>query len=175
MQSQWNVRAARPADAARVAEIYNEGIRDGHAKLDMRLINSEQVLALMCAPDHHILAAEWGETVLGWASLIPEREAPPGVEEASVYVSRGDRFQGLGRILMEALIRLAEERGYYKIIGRIFSSNEASRRLCRSFGFREVGVLEKHGRVGDRWVDIVLVERLIPAGLGQPAATEPRA
>ncbi len=169
MESKWNVRAARPGDAARIAQIYNEGIRDGHAKLDTRLISSEEVLALMCAPQHHLLAAEWGETVLGWACLVPERDAPAGVAEASVYVSRGERYQGLGRMLMEALIRVADEHRFHKILGRVFSSNEASRRLCRSLEFREVGVLEKHGRLGDRWVDIVIVERLIPKHLGLEA------
>jgi L-amino acid N-acyltransferase YncA len=169
MESQWRVRAARPADAVRIAEIYNEGIRDGQAKLDTRLATTEQILQLICRPAQHLLVAEWGDTLLGWSALAPESEGSAGVGEASVYVSRSDRFQGLGRMLMQALLTTAEERGYHKVIGRIFSTNEASRRLCRSLGFREVGVYEKHGRIGDRWVDIVIVERLIPTNMGQAA------
>jgi phosphinothricin acetyltransferase len=37
----------------------------------------------------------------------------------------------------------------------------ASRRLFGERGFREVGVLEKHGRLDGEWMDVVEVERLI--------------
>jgi L-amino acid N-acyltransferase YncA len=43
--------------------------------------------------------------------------------------------------------------------------NDASRALCRRHGFREVGVYEKHAKLDGRWVDVVIVERLIPANL----------
>ena len=48
---------------------------------------------------------------------------------------------------------------------RIFLFNEASRALCHKHGFREVGIYEKHGKLDGRWLDVVIVERLIPANL----------
>jgi L-amino acid N-acyltransferase YncA len=50
-------------------------------------------------------------------------------------------------------------------LSRVFTFNEASRALCRSCGFREVGVYEKHGRLDGRWLDVVIVERVIDRGL----------
>jgi L-amino acid N-acyltransferase YncA len=43
--------------------------------------------------------------------------------------------------------------------------NTASRALCRACGFREVGTYEKHAKLDDSWLDVVIVERLIPANL----------
>jgi L-amino acid N-acyltransferase YncA len=53
----------------------------------------------------------------------------------------------------------------WKLLSRIFLSNEGSQALCRKHGFREVGVYEKHGKLDGRWLDVVIVERLIPANL----------
>ena len=63
------------------------------------------------------------------------------------------------------MIEEADILGYWKIISRIFTFNEASRRLCSKMGFREVGVLQKHGKLDGEWIDVVEVERLIPRNL----------
>jgi phosphinothricin acetyltransferase len=58
------------------------------------------------------------------------------------------------------------------LVSRIFPFNEASRALCRKHGFREVGVYEKHARLDGRWLDVVIVERLIssnPKGVSRSA------
>ena len=69
----------------------------------------------------------------------------------------------MGNLLLASLISEAERLGLWKLLSRIFLFNEASRALCRKHGFREVGVYEKHARLDDRWLDVVIVERLIPA------------
>ena len=63
----------------------------------------------------------------------------------------------------------ARDRGYWKLVSRIFPFNDASRALCKSCGFREVGVYEKHGRLDGRWLDVIIVERLIPESLSTGA------
>ncbi len=76
---------------------------------------------------------------------------------------RGARGRGAGRRALEALIGEAERAGFWKLVSRIFPENEASRRLIRSLGFREVGIYEKHGQLDGVWRDVIIVERLIPA------------
>ena len=71
----------------------------------------------------------------------------------------------MGDLLVAALISEAERLGLWKLLSRIFTFNEASRALCRKHGFREVGVYEKHARLDRRWLDVVIVERLISANL----------
>ena len=58
-------------------------------------------------------------------------------------------------------------------MSRIFPFNVASRALCRACGFREVGVYEKHGCLDGQWLDVVIVERLIPENLTSRGAAAP--
>jgi phosphinothricin acetyltransferase len=71
----------------------------------------------------------------------------------------------LGAPLIAALICEAEHLGLWKLLSRIFLFNKASRNLCRKHGFREVGVYEKHARLDGRWLDVVIVERLITTNI----------
>jgi L-amino acid N-acyltransferase YncA len=160
----WKVRPAQPRDVARISEIYNEGIEDGEATFESRPRSAADILEKLNTPGNHLIVAEWGESILGWASITPysSRECYAGIGEASVYISRSARHQGIGRLLLNALVETAMNRGYHKLIGRLLASNTASRQLVRGIGFREVGLHEKHGQLRGQWVDVVIVERLIP-------------
>jgi len=59
------------------------------------------------------------------------------------------------------LIDGAKERGYGKLLSRIFPENIASRSLCATLCFREVGTYERHGQLDGVWRDVVIVERLL--------------
>ena len=85
-----------------------------------------------------------------------------------MYVGREARGQGHGRAVLNALIAAAEEAGLHKLVSRIFPENTASRAVCRSAGFREVGTYVRHGMLDGRWRDCVIVERL----LGDAAAAD---
>jgi L-amino acid N-acyltransferase YncA len=160
------VRLATAADAAAVTEIYNQGIEERSATFETEP-RTVADLARRIAEDPRrfpVLIAEDGASVLGWASLGPyrDRQCYAGVGEFSVYIHRNARGRGVGRVLLARLIEAARERGYWKLLSRIFPSNTASLALCRALGFREVGTYEKHGRLEGRWLDVVIVERLIP-------------
>ena len=64
-------------------------------------------------------------------------------------------------MLLASLLQSARERGFWKLVSRVFPSNAASRALCRACGFREVGVYEKHAQLDGRWLDAVIVEKLL--------------
>ena len=106
---------------------------------------------------------------------ISERAATPyddphdyyaGVGEATLYVDRVARGAGAGRALLEALAEEAARRGYHKLTGKIFTSNEPSIGLVRSCGWREVGVHHRHGRLDGEWKDVLVVELLLAAQAG---------
>jgi phosphinothricin acetyltransferase len=161
---------ARPAelrDAPAIAEIYNQGIEDRVATFETEPRTTEMVEELLGARvgRYPAVVVEDGSRVLGfaWVSEYRPRDAYAGVAEFSVYVARGARGQGVGRTAMEALITEAERRGFWKLVSRIFPENVASRRLCAALGFREVGVYRRHGQLDGRWMDCVIVERLLGA------------
>jgi L-amino acid N-acyltransferase YncA len=103
--------------------------------------------------------------VVGWAALSPTsgRCVYWGVAEESVYIAERARGRGVGRALVEALIARAEEAGIWTIETGIFPENAASLALQERFGFRVVGTRERIGRMGDRWRDVILLERRGPA------------
>ena len=157
-------RPATPADAAAIALIYNEGIEDRIATFETRPRTSEDVAGWFGGA-HPIVVVEGEGRVLGFASTSSyrPRDCYAGIAEFSVYVARGSRGRGVGRVALEGLIEASRRAGLHKLVSRIFPENVASRALCRALGFREVGVYEKHGQLDGAWRDCVIVERLLQA------------
>lgn len=163
-----NIRLAGPHDAAAIADIHNQGIADRGATFETEPRVPEDVGARLQDQDRFpTLVAEQGGAVIGWAALSSyrPRDCYAGIGEFSIYLDQAARGRGVGRQLLEALVDAARERGYWKLVSRIFPFNTASRALCRACRFREVGAYEKHGRLDGRWLDVIIVERLIPENL----------
>ncbi len=159
-----DARLATRDDAEAIARIYNEGIADRTATFETRPRSAEDVCAWFDGK-HPVVVVEEAGVVAAFAatSWYRNRECYAGIAEASVYVGRAWRGRGAGRLALAALIETAEQAGYWKLVSRIFPENQASRRLIRALGFREVGRYEKHGKLDGVWRDVIIVERLIPA------------
>ena len=163
------VRNATLDDAAAIAEIYNQGVEDRVATYETKRRSAEDQQAWLqaIAGRYPAVVAQIDGEIIGWVGAGPyrDRECYRGIGEFSMYVRRGWRGRGVGDLLLGGLISEAERLGLWKLLSRIFPFNEASRALCRKHGFREVGVYEKHACLDDRWLDVVIVERLITANL----------
>ena len=159
-----SVRLARPTDAGAMARIYNAGVKERRATLETRPLTAAY-FAERIDRSHRwpTIVAEQNGALVGWAAVgeYNPRECYRGVGEATVYVERGARGRGIGWRLLEALAVEAERAGYWKLIGRLFPENEASRALLRSCDFRDVGVHRRHGRLDGEWRDVLVVERLL--------------
>jgi L-amino acid N-acyltransferase YncA len=155
-------RAADPTDALAIARIYNEGIEDRLATFETEPRTAEDVESWF-QESLPLVVVESDGTVVAWAVAhhYRERAAYAGVGEFSVYVSRAARGQGHGRLAVQGLIDECERRGMWKLVSRVFPENEASLALCRSLGFREVGVYRRHAKLDGEWRDVVIVERLL--------------
>jgi phosphinothricin acetyltransferase len=162
-------RAATEADAARIAEIYNQGIAGRGATFETSPRTPQDILDTLRASAGRFpfLVAEAGDRVVGWASVSTYRPRAcyRGIGEFSIYIADECRGQGVGKLLLPALIDAAESAGFWKLLSRVFTFNSGSRRLCAICGFREVGVYEKHAQLDGEWLDVVIVERMIPANL----------
>jgi L-amino acid N-acyltransferase YncA len=159
---------ARPAtqeDAAAIAEIYNQGIEDRIATFETYLRSADDVKSWFDMRYPIVVVEdEVGDIIaFGSTAAYSTRECYAGIAECSVYVRRDRRGQGAGRMAIEALVGAAEATGFWKLTSRVFVENEPSRKLIRSIGFREVGILEKHGKLDGVWRDVIVVERLIEA------------
>ena len=159
-------RPATPADAERIAQIYNEGIEDRVGTFETRPRTADDVRAWFDGR-HPIVVVEDAGGIVAFASTsgYRSRDCYAGIAEFSVYVARGARGRGAGRFAMSALVDAVRSAGIWKLVSRIFVENAASRRLMASMGFREVGIYEKHAQLDGRWRDVVIVERLIPENI----------
>ncbi|MBM4186792.1 MAG: N-acetyltransferase family protein [Gemmatimonadetes bacterium] len=143
------IRAAEPRDADAIVAIYNQGIADRVATFETRLRTREEIRDQIesLASRLAMLVAEDSTGVIGWAGYgeYRPRECYCGIGDYSVYVDRA-----------------ARSKGCWKLVGRIFTFNEPSLRLADQLGFRRVGVYQRHAELDGEWLDVAIVERLIP-------------
>ena len=66
--------------------------------------------------------------------------------------------------MLTALIEAAKAAGLHKLTSRVFPENAASRALVKGLGFEEIGIHRRHGQLDGRWLDCVIVERLLGKG-----------
>ena len=159
------VRIASVADAAAIARIYNQGIEERIATFETEPRTVAQLAAQIAEQGRRYptVVIERDGQVVAWAAVHPYRGRPcyAGVGEHSVYVERGARGSGAGRMALESLFRACAERGFWKLVSRIFPENRASLALHERAGFRVVGVYHRHGKLDGAWRDCVIVEKLL--------------
>jgi phosphinothricin acetyltransferase len=160
-----HTRPARPADAPAIAEIHNHGIADRIATFQTSPRDAATVAQQLARKGdrYPTVVVECDGQVIAWASVGPYREHDwyAGIGEHSVYVHRAHRGIGAGLAALDALCDACEQRGFWKLLSRIFPENTASLALHERAGFRVVGVYERHGRLDGAWRDCVIVEKLL--------------
>jgi phosphinothricin acetyltransferase len=161
----YRLRHATAEDAEVICRIYNQGIEDRLATLETELRTPGERRRWLAArgPRHPVIVAEAAAGVVGWGSLNPfsAREAYRYVADFSVYVERGWRGKGVGRALLERLIALGREQGYHKLVLSAFPFNQAGVALYERMGFRTVGIYREQGLLDGRWVDTIVMEKLL--------------
>ncbi|WP_313913093.1 arsinothricin resistance N-acetyltransferase ArsN1 family A [Tahibacter sp.] len=171
-----STRSAFATDAPAITAIYNEGIAARSATFETQPRSVDDLLPRIADSRYPLrVATDPPDRVVGWAGLSSyrARDCYAGIAEFSIYVDAAVRGQGVGRVLLGDLIDAARAAGFWKVLSRVFPFNTASLALCRACGFREVGRYEKHGRLDGQWLDVVIVERLIPENLAGAAGSLP--
>jgi L-amino acid N-acyltransferase YncA len=160
--SSGSIRRAEAGDAARIAEIFNQGLEDRVATFETRPATRER--AERWISESLVIVLDTGETIAGWAKAGPYTDQHAyyeGVREATLYVARESRRGGVASALLEELAGDAAAAGAHKLVGKIFTSNEASIALVRRLGWREVGTHLRHGQLDGEWKDVLVVEKLL--------------
>ena len=164
------IRNAIRDDAPAIAAIYNQGIADRLATLETEERTPEERLAWLEArgPRYPVIVAESNDRVVGFGSLniFNARAAYNHVADFSLYVERSWRNKGVGRRLLQVLTERARQIGYHKMVLSAFPFNPAGFALYRKSGFRVVGVYKEQGFLDGRWVDTIVMEKLLddPSG-----------
>ena len=159
------IRSATEADAAAICVIYNQGIEDRIATLETELRTPAERRQWLSArgPRHPVFVAETEEMVVGWSSLnvYNPRPAYQYVADFSIYIERGWRGKGVGRRLLEHLVEQARALGYNKMMLSAFPFNASGVALYERMGFTRAGVFHEMGQLDGRWVDTLIMEKLL--------------
>lgn len=159
------VRPATTCDAEAIAGIYNHYIATSTATFDTVAKSVEDRVEWIAVRGsaHPVIVAEKDGRVVAWGALTAwaSRPAYSRTVEVAVYVEADQRGSGLGPRILERLVVLGREAGHHSLVAQIVSDNRASIEMMRRAGFEQAGVLHEVGRKFDRWLDVVLMERVV--------------
>jgi L-amino acid N-acyltransferase len=163
------VREAAIEDMAAIADIVNATTLTTTAAWTETLETVDLRLAWFASQaeaGYPILVADDGGVVVGFASYGDFRDSKkwPGYRftvEHSIHVRESHWGAGVGRSLLEALIDCARRQGKHVIIAAVDGANEASVRFHARLGFVEVARMPETGFKFGRWLDLVLMQRLL--------------
>jgi L-amino acid N-acyltransferase YncA len=153
------IRNFEQNDFDSVKDIYQQGIDTGNATFETQAKEWDEwnnSMLQVCR-----LVAVENDRVVGWAALSPvsSRCVYAGVAEVSLYVTGEAHGKGVGHALISALVEESEKEGFWTLQAVIFPENESSIALHQKNGFRILGLREKLGKMGEKWRDVVLLER----------------
>lgn len=166
-----SVRVATGADANAIAAIYAFHVLNGTATFEIEppsIADWQLKIETILAKNWPFVVAVDDEQVLGYAyaTQFRDRAAYRYSCENSIYVSAERRRQGIGKILLAALVKRAEEFGFRQMLAVVGGGEPSSIAVHKSQGFREVGRMKSVGRKFDKWLDTVYMQRALGDGDG---------
>lgn len=168
------IRPSLDSDLPAITAIYTHHVLYGTGTFETTPPTEEDMAARradVLAKGLPYLVIETADGVLGFAycNWFKPRPAYRFSAEDSIYLAPAAAGKGLGRLLLEELMAQAERAGVRKLIAVIGdSANLGSVGVHKACGFQPVGVLANCGWKFDRWLDVVLMDRVI--GLGNTHA-----
>ena len=156
----YNIEEMKESDWEQVANIYLEGIKTEKATFQTEVPTWDSW------NNGHInscrLVVRSDSKVLGWAalSMTSSRCVYAGVAEVSIYIGEKYKGKGIGTALLNKLIELSEENGFWTLQSGIISKNTRSIELHKKCGFRKIGIREKVAKMNNKeWMDVTFMER----------------
>jgi phosphinothricin acetyltransferase len=157
------IREATTQDAAAIAAIYRPYVLTSAATMELdppdesEMIRRVEAVRQLGLP--FLVAEEAGEVVgYGYATSFRPRPGYRFTVENTVYL-RGDRTGGgLGRRLLEEIMRACRKAGYRQMVAVIGGDNPSSVAMHRALGFAPAGVLRGAGWKFDQPQDITLMQ-----------------
>ncbi|SFS03423.1 GNAT family N-acetyltransferase [Yoonia litorea] len=154
------IRSATPEDAAQIADIWNDAIRNTTITFNP-VEKSVSEVADLCAK--HCLVWNDGGRVLGFARFFQFRggEGYRHTGEHTILLHPDGRGRGGGRALMGATCDAAKAAGYHSLFAGCSVENRGAVAFHAACGFRTVATLPEVGFKFGRWIDLVLMQKML--------------
>lgn len=158
-----SIRPAGRVDARAVAAIWNAEILCGVSTFNSVPKEVVEIEALIGARQGAFLVAETEGAVAGFATFGAFRGGVGYARtmEHTIYLDAAARGRGLGRELMLALEARARSDRVHCLIAAIGGENREGIAFHAALGFVETGRLPQVGRKFSRWMDLVLMQKIL--------------
>ncbi|CAN7330399.1 GNAT family N-acetyltransferase [Rhizobium sp. LjRoot30] len=166
----FSIRNATIADLAAITTIYEEAVVNGVASYELDPPSLAEMTkrfeAITGNGYPYTVAQEDDGTILGYAyaSAFRTRPAYRWLVEDCIYLAPEARGKGVGKALLEDLVRRCQTLGFRRMVAVIGGASPASIAVHRSCGFEDGGVLKGTGFKHGRWLDTVLMQRSLGEG-----------
>jgi phosphinothricin acetyltransferase len=67
----------------------------------------------------------------------------------------------VGRTLLDHVVAVARQLAYHKLVLAAFPTNGQGMALYERVGFRTVGIYHEQGMLDGKWVDVIVMEKLL--------------
>lgn len=160
------IRPYQTEDTQAILEIINHNILHSTSLYDYNIRSYEQQKAILeekISKNFPVIVAELGGEVVGFGmySEFRLREAYKFTVEHSVYVNKNFQGKGIGKLLLQELIHLAQKQKLHTMIAVIDSENQSSVEFHKKFGFETVGIIKESGYKFDRWLNTVFMQLIL--------------
>ena len=165
----FTIRDATPEDLRAITDLHNALIPTTTVAWTEELETYEHREAWFARQQQNgypVLVAEIDNQVVGFTTYESFRGDGkwPGygaTAELSIHVRASHWSRGVGSALIEALVERARLAGIHVLVAAIDAENEASLRFHERLGFVEVGRMPQTGQKFGRWLDLVLMQRIL--------------
>ncbi|WGW05825.1 GNAT family N-acetyltransferase [Tropicibacter oceani] len=157
------IRPAREEDAAEIAAIWNEVIDNTAITFTTARKTAEGIGADIVHRGPLFQVAEIGGHLRGFATAFQFRGGPgyAYTYEHSIQLTPEARGQGAGRGLMTALEAALGDQGVHSLWAGISGENPGAVGFHRAVGFADVARLPEVGYKFGRWIDLVLMQKIL--------------
>lgn len=168
------VRPSAEADLDGIAPIYAHAVAHGTASFELEPPDRAEMArrrAAILDGGYPYLVAERNGAILGYAYAGAYRTRPAyrSTVEDSIYVAPSVQGQGVGRLLLTALIGECEALDFRLMVAVIGDEeSKGSIGLHRSLGFEPAGIIKGIGYKHGRWLSTVLMQRPLGSGMREP-------
>ncbi|MCO5056727.1 MAG: N-acetyltransferase family protein [Rhizobiaceae bacterium] len=169
------IRPAAMADIPAITRIYGHAVENGTGSYELEPpTEAEMARRFRTFVDdgfpYLVAADDGGIQGYAYAGAFRPRRAYRFTVENSVYVHPDAHRRGVGRALLEALVRECAAMGFRQIVAVIGDGarHMASVRLHESLGFTHAGTMRGTGYKHGQWLDTVLMQLPINGGDSVP-------
>ena len=168
------IRPSTPADLPAITAIYAEAVLHGTGTFELDPPDDTEMARrrddVLCKGLPWLVAESAGQ-VLGYAyaNHFRPRRAYRFCLEDSIYLHPDARGRGVGRLLLTELVGRCEAAGARQMLAVIGdAANAGSIGVHAALGFEHTGVLKAAGWKFDRWLDVILMQRVLGSGDTMP-------